>query len=162
MSKKAVLIDIVRANIAAHDYTLEEFGALSALTFLAAQSGGALPDDDRVLARALRVDLRVWKRIRDRIEGHWFSRAGSLVGIGNDLIFVGKRRPIPKLVAEVVRKRDGDVCRYCKTTEGPFEFDHIYPRGRGGADTIDNLCVSCVPCNRAKADRTPEEMGWVR
>ena len=44
-------------------------------------------------------------------------------------------------------------------------FDHLLPRSRGGSSTWANLVPACVPCNGAKADRTPEEAGlrlWKR
>jgi len=33
------------------------------------------------------------------------------------------------------------------------------PKSRGGKNSWDNLVASCQPCNRKKADRTPEEAG---
>lgn len=62
----------------------------------------------------------------------------------------------PALRAEIMQ-RDGEVCAYCETREGPFEIDHIYPVSRGGDNTAENLTVACKPCNRDKRDKTLDE-----
>lgn len=56
--------------------------------------------------------------------------------------------------------RDGWCCAYC----GRFgdTIDHITPKSRGGKNTWGNLAAACHECNEAKADHTPEEMGWKR
>jgi len=38
-----------------------------------------------------------------------------------------------------------------------YEFDHIIPRSRGGADTLDNLGICTKQANRAKGVMTPDE-----
>lgn len=53
--------------------------------------------------------------------------------------------------------RDGEVCTYCGSTDGPFDVDHIIPKSRGGGNVSSNLTVACVSCNRSKGARTPEE-----
>ncbi len=53
--------------------------------------------------------------------------------------------------------RDRGTCAYCRCTEGlmgiTFEIDHIIPESAGGAAKLDNLCLACPVCNRAKAAR---------
>lgn len=61
------------------------------------------------------------------------------------------------VVRAAVLLRDGDVCAYCETTDGPFEVDHVFPKSRGGPNTSANLVTSCFPCNRGKGALTPEE-----
>lgn len=53
----------------------------------------------------------------------------------------------------VVLRRDGETCRYCRTTVGPWEIDHVVPLRLGGSHDLENLAVACVPCNRSKKDR---------
>lgn len=54
-------------------------------------------------------------------------------------------------------------CYYCETDlwlgEDVVEsnIDHKMPSSRGGKDTIENTCLSCQPCNTAKANMTEEE-----
>ncbi|MEM9467775.1 MAG: HNH endonuclease [Actinomycetota bacterium] len=35
--------------------------------------------------------------------------------------------------------------------------DHLIPRSRGGANTIDNVVPACTSCNSAKSDTLPAE-----
>jgi hypothetical protein len=39
-------------------------------------------------------------------------------------------------------------------------FDHVVPVARGGHKGWDNIVTCCIPCNRRKGDRTPEEIGF--
>lgn len=67
------------------------------------------------------------------------------------------RPPIPAAVREAIKRRDGDTCRYCGCSDGPFEIDHVFPWSRGGEHTVENLVIACKPCNRDKRDKTIEE-----
>ena len=64
-------------------------------------------------------------------------------------------------VAETLRAeillRDGEICRYCGTTDGPWEIDHIHPVCRGGSNEPENLTVACRTCNRQKGSKTVRE-----
>jgi len=62
------------------------------------------------------------------------------------------RRHIPQHVKETVMLRDGGRCVYCGSAE-QLEFDHVIPHSRGGADTVGNLQILCLPCNRRKRTR---------
>lgn len=68
-------------------------------------------------------------------------------------------RDLSPSVRRAVFARDGEVCAYCGTTEGPFHIDHIHPKSRGGSDDLENLTVACAPCNLSKRDKTLEEWG---
>ena len=57
--------------------------------------------------------------------------------------------------------RDGFTCQYCGqvgVTED-LTFDHVLPRSAGGKTIWENIVTCCVPCNHAKANRTPEQAG---
>lgn len=56
-----------------------------------------------------------------------------------------------------VLARDGAVCRYCGSTKGTMQCDHIQPWTRGGATDLSNLSVACSDCNRSKGNRTLQE-----
>lgn len=63
----------------------------------------------------------------------------------------------PEALADLMIK--ASACAYC---QGPLEtfgsaVDHIMPLARGGSHTLDNLTVTCQPCNRAKGDLTRAE-----
>lgn len=69
------------------------------------------------------------------------------------------RRSVRKLTRLEVFKRDQYVCQYCGKESRPLTLDHIIPRYRGGEHTWENVVSACVPCNRRKAGRTPQEAG---
>lgn len=57
--------------------------------------------------------------------------------------------------------RDNHECQYCG---GAFKsedltFDHVIPVAQGGRKSWDNIVTACVPCNRRKGNRTPQEAG---
>jgi 5-methylcytosine-specific restriction endonuclease McrA len=60
-----------------------------------------------------------------------------------------------------VYARDGHRCQYCGESRPPCEltFDHVIPVARGGEKAWENIVTCCIPCNRRKGDRTPEESG---
>ena len=121
----------------------------------------SLPSDDKKLARVVGLSPRRWGQIKDTLLEFWT--------LDGDRIFHTARWSIPPerktlrpIIKRQVLQRDGSQCSYCRTFDGPFEFDHILPWSRGGKDSVENLCVACISCNRAKSDRTPEEMGWLQ
>ena len=54
-----------------------------------------------------------------------------------------------------VLRRDGHKCAYCG--KAAHTIDHVHPKSRGGADSWENLVVSCRFCNLKKGRRTPQE-----
>ena len=58
-------------------------------------------------------------------------------------------------------KRDHFACQYCGKQPGTEELtlDHVVPRAQGGQSTWDNCVLACMPCNKHKADRTPDQAG---
>lgn len=57
--------------------------------------------------------------------------------------------------------RDGFKCSYCNFSGrlNELNFDHVTPRDKGGKTNWENIVTSCYPCNRKKANRTPEQAG---
>lgn len=58
-------------------------------------------------------------------------------------------------------RRDGWACQYCgaRPRVEALTIDHVLPRSRGGPTSWENCVAACGPCNRLKADRTPDEAG---
>lgn len=50
-------------------------------------------------------------------------------------------------------------CRWCGEDTRPRvrHIDHVIPLARGGADSVENLCVACPDCNMRKGSKLPEE-----
>ena len=40
-------------------------------------------------------------------------------------------------------------------------YDHVHPHSRGGPTSIDNLVVTCWPCNFGRQGRTLEQLGLI-
>jgi 5-methylcytosine-specific restriction endonuclease McrA len=60
-----------------------------------------------------------------------------------------------------VYARDEHRCQYCGERFSPAQltFDHVIPVARGGHKGWDNIVTCCIPCNRRKGDRFPEQAG---
>lgn len=68
-------------------------------------------------------------------------------------------RKIGKRLREIFAAENGK-CHYCKTDlelTGTWEVDHKMPRALGGGNERVNLVAACMPCNRAKKDKTDVE-----
>jgi 5-methylcytosine-specific restriction endonuclease McrA len=72
----------------------------------------------------------------------------------------GRRVRVPFTRVNIYR-RDGYTCQYCGSTfdSEDLTFDHVVPAARGGGKSWENIATACVPCNRRKGARTPEEAG---
>ena len=70
-------------------------------------------------------------------------------------------RRLPKFRKKVLFNRDGWRCQYCgcRVNRETAEVEHVVPVSRGGGSSWSNCTTSCRPCNKSKADRTPEEAG---
>jgi 5-methylcytosine-specific restriction endonuclease McrA len=57
--------------------------------------------------------------------------------------------------------RDRFRCQYCgkRFPSVSLTYDHVIPVARGGQKNWENIVTCCVPCNRKKGNRSPEEAG---
>ena len=57
--------------------------------------------------------------------------------------------------------RDTNTCQYCakRPQRSQLNLDHVIPRAQGGKTTWENVVCCCIPCNRRKGGRTPEQAG---
>ena len=44
-------------------------------------------------------------------------------------------------------------CAYCEIKDVPLQIEHIYPRAKGGSNSITNLTLSCEKCNIKKGTK---------
>jgi 5-methylcytosine-specific restriction endonuclease McrA len=42
-----------------------------------------------------------------------------------------------------------------------MQFDHVVPHSRGGDNSLENVIVTCAPCNFGRMERTLEEVGLI-
>ena len=52
-------------------------------------------------------------------------------------------------------ERENRCCIYCgiHASKAKMEIEHVIPRSRGGADSLNNLVLSCHACNQAKGNQ---------
>ena len=74
---------------------------------------------------------------------------------------VNRRWKPPRFRKKVLFNRDGWQCQDCglKLLWNTATLDHVMPSSRGGPTSWSNCAASCKPCNKKKANRTPEEAG---
>lgn len=74
---------------------------------------------------------------------------------------VHKKWKAPRFRKRVLFNRDQWSCQYCgeKLHWNSVTIDHVMPSSRGGKTSWHNCVTSCTPCNKEKADRTPDEAG---
>jgi 5-methylcytosine-specific restriction endonuclease McrA len=81
------------------------------------------------------------------------------------VLYLTRYERAPRITVRLTRRnlmlRDGHQCQYCgrRPALRDLNVDHIVPRSRGGADSWENLVVSCRVCNLKKGRRTPDEAG---
>ena len=70
-----------------------------------------------------------------------------------------KRINWPKWVKPALIRRQGRTCLYCgyRLTAGNLEIEHMIPATRGGSNEMDNLQLTCRPCNLRKGMQTDQE-----
>ena len=143
--------------------SLEEKGAYSLCLDLIYDRGGPIPDDARWLSGVCGVSVRKWTALRERL-----IDTGKLV-VRDGVVFAdiieqwtewAGRQPIAAEVRRLVYDRDGEVCAYCGSEDGPFHIDHIVPVASGGQNDPDNLTVACKPCNLSKGAKSISE--WLQ
>ena len=71
--------------------------------------------------------------------------------------FVRRPRRQRKLTKHQVFQRDRYICQYCGQESRDLTLDHVMPKRRGGEHHWENVVSACIPCNRKKAGRTPDE-----
>ncbi|MBL8925873.1 MAG: HNH endonuclease [Pseudonocardia sp.] len=59
---------------------------------------------------------------------------------------------VPQHVKSAVYQRDSGRCCECGA-RSYLEFDHVIPRSKGGATSVNNLQLLCRRCNLRKGDR---------
>jgi 5-methylcytosine-specific restriction endonuclease McrA len=42
-----------------------------------------------------------------------------------------------------------------------LQYDHLLPYSRAGETSLDNLVITCAPCNNGRGERSPEQVGLI-
>lgn len=89
-----------------------------------------------------------------------------------DIVSSHKRRALKKSAAvnlrsiqawmKSVKQRTFSTCYYCgsRVRSSDIHFDHIVALSTGGPHSVENLCVSCAPCNLSKNAKSVTE--WLK
>ena len=75
--------------------------------------------------------------------------------------WVRRRRQAVPCTRRNILIRDNATCQYCGTVirTHNYSMDHVTPQCLGGKTEWANVVVACMPCNKEKGGRTPEEAG---
>ncbi|MBA7642509.1 hypothetical protein ES703_50204 [subsurface metagenome] len=90
---------------------------------------------------------------------HSVTHIFSLPSVIRLSYMIKRPRPKRRLTRLEVFSRDQYTCQYCGKEGRQLTLDHVIPRYRGGEHTWENVVSACIPCNRHKAGRTPEQAG---
>ncbi len=117
------------------------------------------------ICRVRRAIVLIYQNKAEMLENgsgfiHWVNGALPVPSVIR-LASMVRRRPQSerKLTRLEVFKRDRYTCQYCGRESRQLTLDHVVPRYRGGQHTWENVVSACVPCNRRKAGKTPQEAG---
>ncbi len=88
---------------------------------------------------------------------HSISNSFPIPSVIRVAYLIKRPRRLRKLTRSEVFNRDRYTCQYCGKETKQLTLDHIIPRYRDGQHTWENVVSACVPCNRRKAGKTPQE-----
>ena len=90
-------------------------------------------------------------------------RAPSVVRLLRFVKLRGRREAHVPFTRANIYRRDNYTCGYCGEGFATHDltFDHVIPAAQGGRKEWANIVTACLPCNRKKGARTPEEAGMV-
>lgn len=130
------------------------------------------------VARAIRMTLRKENPVivQSYVPDTYLTSAGgtkfpvpSVISLRHH-VDIRKRRRESDTRREKIFIRDRYSCQYCPAKVGKFNkavgrklevkdltIDHILPKSQNGKNIPTNLVTACGPCNRRKANRTPEQ-----
>jgi 5-methylcytosine-specific restriction endonuclease McrA len=116
------------------------------------------------ICRARRAVVLVYHGKAEMLEDgsgfiHSATRAFSVPSVIRLAYMIKRPRPERRLTRLEVFSRDQFICQYCGKEGRQLTLDHVVPRYRGGEHTWENVVSACIPCNRHKAGRTPEQAG---
>ena len=118
------------------------------------------------ICRARRAVVLVYRGKAEMLEDgsgfiHSATRTFSVPSVIRLACMIKRPRPRRRLNRLEVFSRDQFICQYCGKESRQLTLDHIVPRYRGGEHTWENVVSACIPCNRHKAGRTPEQAGMM-
>lgn len=142
-----------------HWYPIRQTTVRDALTMMAKGSAEAITEDYQSL------DLETWTEAAAD-PGRPIVRTPRLeIPIPTVIRLLGYDKLPIKAVTFSRRnifKRDKSCCQYCGVQmkrADEITIDHIVPRSKGGVSSWTNCVLACLPCNKRKANKTPQQVG---
>lgn len=103
---------------------------------------------------------RVKKGIPAATERRLIARDGyNCRFCGIPLIRGETRRLIQAAYQEALRWGGGNKDKHTAFQAMEMHFDHMLPRSRGGSREIENMLVTCAPCNCGRGELTLDQVG---
>jgi len=111
-------------------------------------------------------DFKSWADLGAMRDSIYVITARSYISVPDAIVLL-KYGAVPEKVLVFSRnnifRRDHYTCQYCGSKPGVSELtiDHVVPKSRGGKSSWTNCVLSCITCNRKKANKTPTEARMV-
>jgi hypothetical protein len=77
---------------------------------------------------------------------------------GIPLVRAETRSLIRQVFPEALRWGDRNAEQHAAFQALWLQYDHLLPHARGGTNTLDNMLVTCAPCNNGRSNLTLEEV----
>ena len=88
---------------------------------------------------------------------HSMDRIFDIPSVIRLVYFINRPNHKKKMTKMEIFNRDKYMCQYCGSQGRELTLDHVIPRYRGGSHSWENVVSACIPCNRKKAGRLPQE-----
>lgn len=76
---------------------------------------------------------------------------------GIPVIAVETRKLLSKIYPEAVSWGTTNISQHAALQCMWMQFDHVLPNGRGGSSDLENMVITCAPCNFGRMEYTLEE-----
>lgn len=80
---------------------------------------------------------------------------------GGPLVSADTRRKMAVAYPDALRWGPANADQHAAFQCMWLQFDHVLPNSRGGESSIDNVVVTCGPCNYGRREWTVEEVGLI-
>lgn len=117
----------------------------------------AISDAPPHLAKGDRVPQRMPKSAEKQALLHRYGR--NCVFCGIPLIREEVRKAIRDTYPDVLPWGNRNVSQHAAFQCMWVQYDHVLPHSRGGDNSVDNVVITCAPCNYGRWHWTLEEVG---
>ena len=73
--------------------------------------------------------------------------------------FLGLHQLLKTLYPQVMQWGRKNIEQHAAFQAMWLQYDHVLPHSRGGNNDLDNIVITCAPCNFGRMDRLLEEVG---